>query len=113
MNRIFLVGRLTKDPEKKVFEENDKVMARFIMAVDKEYKNSNGEKQTDFIPVVLWGKRAEVALEYLKKGDMISLCGKLNCRSYDDDQGVRRYISEVIAESFQFIESKNKENQVG
>lgn len=113
MNRIFLVGRLTKDPEKKVFEESEKVMTRFVMAVDREYKNSSGEKQTDFIPIVLWGKRADIASEYLKKGDLIGLCGKLNCRSYDDDQGVRRYISEVIAESFQFMESKRKENQVG
>jgi len=77
MNRIFLIGRLTKDPETKVFESTGKTVTRFTFAVDRTYKNSIGEIETDFIPVVLWGKRTEVVSTYMKKGNQISLGGKL------------------------------------
>lgn len=109
MNRIILIGRLTKDPEKKVIEESGKTITRFTIAVEREYKNPNGDRDVDFIPIVLWGRKAEVAAEYLKKGSLISICGRLTNRSYEDDQGIRRYISEVVADSFQFIEGKKND----
>ncbi|OPJ65091.1 single-stranded DNA-binding protein [Clostridium oryzae] len=110
MNRIILVGRLTKDPEQRMIEDKNKLMAKFTLAVDRGFKNAEGEREADFIPIVLWGKRAEVAMEFLQKGSLISICGRLNCRSYEDSQGIRRYVSEVIGESFQFIDNIKTEN---
>ncbi len=109
MNRIILIGRLTKDPDSKVIEETGKTITRFTIAVEREYKNQNGDRDVDFIPVVLWGRKAEVAAEFLKKGSLISVCGRLANRSYEDDQGIRRYVSEVVADSFQFIENRRPE----
>lgn len=106
MNRIILIGRLTKDPDKKVIEDTGKTITRFTIAVEREYRNSNGDREVDFIPIVLWGKRAEVAAEFLTKGSLISVCGRLANRNFEDEQGVKRYISEVVADSFQFIELK-------
>ena len=112
MNRIFLIGRLTKDPETKVFEATGRTVTRFTLAVDRTYKNSNGEKETDFIPIVLWGKRAEVISEYMKKGNLISLSGKLQTRSYVDNNGDKKYIAEVLTDEFQFIDSKKQEEKI-
>lgn len=113
MNRIFLIGRLTKDPETKVFEETGKTVTRFTLAVDRTYKNSNGEREADFIPIVLWGKRAEVVSQYMKKGKLISLSGRLQTRSYVDNKGDKKYIAEVVTDEFQFIDSKKSEEEVG
>jgi single-strand DNA-binding protein len=113
MNRIILIGRLTKDPDKKIIEDTGKTITRFTVAVEREYRNANGDREVDFIPIVVWGKRAEVAAEFLTKGSLISVCGRLANRSFEDDQGVRRYVSEVVADSFQFIElRKADENAV-
>ncbi|MDP4089002.1 MAG: single-stranded DNA-binding protein [Bacillota bacterium] len=109
MNRIILVGRLTKGPDMKVREDTGKVITRFTIAVEREYKNPNGERDVDFIPVVLWGRKAEAAAEFMKKGSLISVCGRLANRSYEDDQGIRRYISEVVADSFQFIDTRKND----
>ena len=78
MNRIILIGRLTKDPEKRVLEDSGKILARFTIAVEREYKNASGEREVDFIPIIVWGKKAEVAAEYLTKGSLISVCGRLS-----------------------------------
>lgn len=109
MNKIILVGRLTKDPEQRVIEDKNRIMVKFILAVDRGFKNAEGEREADFIPVVLWGKRAEVAMEFLKKGSLISICGRLNSRTYEDSQGIRRYVSEVIGDSFNFIDGIKNE----
>lgn len=113
MNRIVLVGRLTKNPDTKVIEENGKVYTRFILAVDRTYKNADGERDADFIPVVLWGKRAEIISEYMSKGRMISISGRLQTRSYEDKDGTRKYIAEVLADEFQFIDSRKAEEKIG
>jgi len=112
MNRIFLIGRLTKDPETKVFEQTGKTVTRFTLAVDRNFKNSSGEKETDFIPIVLWGKRAEVVSTYMKKGSQISLGGRLQTRSYVDNNGDKKYIAEVITDEFQFIDSKKPQQEI-
>lgn len=106
MNRIVLVGRLTRDPEMKVLDDNNKVFTRITLAVDRPYKTATGEKQVDFIPVVLWGKKAEIVSEYLIKGSIISVTGRLQTRSYENGEGQRKFISEVIADEFQFMNNK-------
>lgn len=112
MNRIVLVGRLTKDPERKIIEENGKTVTRFILAVDRPYKNGKGDRDVDFIPVVLWGRKAELVCEYMTRGQMISLSGRLQTGSYEDKEGRRKYIAEVIADEFQFVGSKKIEDKV-
>ncbi len=84
MNRIILIGRLTKDPEKRILEDSGKVLTRFTIAVEREYKNANGEREVDFIPIIVWGKKAEVAADYLTKGSLISVCGRLTNRTIQD-----------------------------
>lgn len=109
MNRIVLVGRLTRDPEIKVLEDKGKTLTRFVMAVDRAFKSGNGEREADFIPVVAWGRRAEVAGQYMTKGSMVSICGRLQTRNYEDKDGNRRYVSEVVADEIRFVESKKNE----
>jgi single-strand DNA-binding protein len=112
MNRVVLIGRLTKDPEMKIFEESGKVITKFILAVERTFKNKDGEREVDYIPVSLWGKRAEIVNEYLKKGKLLSVTGRLQTRSYEDTEGKRKYVAEVIADEFQFIDSKKKEEDI-
>lgn len=112
LNRVVLIGRLTKNPEMKVFEESGRVITKFILAVERTYKNRNGEREVDFIPVSFWGKRAEVLNEHLEKGRLISITGRLQTRSYEDAEGKKKYIAEVIADEFQFIDSKKKEEGI-
>lgn len=109
MNRIVLVGRLTKDPEMKVFKESGRMVTKFILAVDRPFKNTEGEKEVDFIPVSFWGKRAEILKEHLTKGRLISVTGRLQTGNYDDKEGKKRFIAEVIADEFQFIDAKKTE----
>jgi single-strand DNA-binding protein len=109
MNRIVLLGRLTRDPEMKSIEENGKVVTKFTLAVDRPYKNAYGERGTDFIPIILWGKKAEVAAEYLVKGSLITVCGRLQTRSYEDKEGKKKFLSEVVADEFQFVEWRKAE----
>lgn len=112
MNRIVLVGRLTKDPEMKVLEDNNKVLTRIMLAVDRPYKTPAGEKQVDFIPVVLWGKKAEIVSEYLVKGSIISVTGRLQTKVYENAEGQKKFISEVIADEFQFMSSKKVNEKI-
>jgi len=104
MNKIILVGRLTRDPETK--DVNGKTVANFTVAVDRRFKNKDGQKETDFVPVVVWGKSAEFCGSYLNKGDQISLAGRLQVRNYDDRDGNKRYITEVVADEVNSLGSK-------
>jgi single-strand DNA-binding protein len=106
MNRIVLVGRLTKDPEVRVIEEKGKTVTRFTLAVDRGFKNSSGEREADFIPVVLWGRKAEVAGQYITKGSMVSICGRLQTKSYEDSEGKRKFVSEVVADEVRFVDTR-------
>lgn len=108
MNKIILIGRLTKDPETKVIEETGKVLCKLILAVDRQYKDANGDKQADFIPIVFWDKKAEIICEYMTKGRLISVSGRLQTGSYEASDGTKRYKAEVIVEDFQFIDSKKE-----
>lgn len=106
MNKIILIGNLTVDPELKYIEGLNKNCTRFVIAVDRNHKSSDGEIKADFIPVTIWGKKAEVVCKYMQKGDCISLSGRLRTGSYDDKDGNKRYISEVVADEFRFVGNK-------
>lgn len=108
MNKIILIGRLTRDPEMKIIEDSGRVFCKFTLAVERKYKSSNGERGVDFIPIVFWGKKAEVIGEYLTKGKLLSVSGRLQTGNYEASDGSKRYKAEVIAEDFQFIDSKKE-----
>ena len=105
MNHIVLLGRLVKDPEVR-YTNTGKVVCQFTIAVDRPFANQDGKKEADFIGCVLWGKSAEVAGNSLRKGQRVLVEGRLQIRSYDDNNGVKRWVSEVICNGFEFIERK-------
>ncbi|UYO61847.1 single-stranded DNA-binding protein [Acetobacterium wieringae] len=105
MNKVILVGRLTRDPEMKN-TNSGKTVTRFSLAVDRRFKNKDGQKEADFINIVVWGKQAEFASQYLSKGSQISLSGRLQVSSYDGQDGQRRYVTEVVADEITFLSSK-------
>lgn len=113
MNKIILIGRLTRDPEMKLLEDSGKTITRFTLAVDRNFKNSSGEREVDFIPVVLWGKKGEIVSEYMVKGKLLSVSGRLQTGSYEDKEGHKRYIAEVVADDFQFIDFRKQEENIG
>jgi single-strand DNA-binding protein len=106
MNKIILLGRLVKDPELRHTENGDKIYTKFTIAVQRNFRLPDGIREADFIPVKVWGKKAEVIVKYLKKGSLITLSGRLRTGSYEDKEGNRKYIAEVIAEDFKFLENK-------
>lgn len=107
MNKIVLIGRLTKDPELR-FTPSGKAVANFTLAVDRPFTNQQGEREADFIPIVVWGKVAESCANYIGKGSQVAIDGRLQVRTYDDKEGQRRWMTEVIANSVQFLDSKGK-----
>ncbi len=108
MNRVILVGRLTKSPDVKN-TTTGKAVANFTLAVDRRFKNKDGQKEADFVPIVVWGKQAEFAGQYLSKGSQIGVSGRLQVRSYDDKDGNRRYVTEVVADEINFINTNKKD----
>lgn len=106
MNKIVLLGQIIKDPELKVIEGLDRSCTRFIIAVERNFRSADGTIKSDFIPVTFWGKKAEIVVQYLKKGDYISLSGRLRTGSYEDNEGNKKYIAEVVAEEFKFVKNK-------
>ena len=105
LNRITVIGRLTKDPELRS-TSNGVAVATFTIAVDRQYKSQNGEKETDFIPIVVWRGLAETCSKYLSKGNMVAIDGRLQIRNYENDKGERRTIAEIVAENAQFLTPK-------
>ena len=105
MNRAMLVGRLTAKPELR-YTSSNLPFARFSVAVNRTYSNAQGERETDFINVVVWRKQAENVCNFLNKGSLVSVEGRIQTGSYDDKDGNKRYTMEVVADSVQFLESK-------
>lgn len=105
MNKVILMGRLTKDPEVR-YTQTGKVITQFILAVDRPFKDADGNKETDFIPVVAWGKAAELVGNSCQKGHRLLVDGRLQIRSYEVKEGGKRWATEVIANSVEFIERK-------
>lgn len=103
MNKIVLLGKLIKDPELRSLEDSDKIFTRFIIAVERNFKSQDGTRKSDLIPVTMWGRKAEVICQYMKRGSYISLSGRLKTGSYEDKDGNKKYIAEVVAEDFKFV----------
>lgn len=108
MNQTCLVGRLTKDVELKYTSSNQAVAA-FTLAVNRTFKNANGEREVDFINCVIWRQAAENLANWVKKGNLIGITGRIQTRNYENQQGQRVYVTEVIAENFQMLESRNQQ----
>lgn len=109
INNVVLVGRLTRAVDLR-YTSNGTAYASFTLAVDRDFKNQNGEKETDFINCVMWRKPAENLANYTKKGSLIGIEGRIQTRNYDNQQGQRVYITEVLAERFHFLESAKTAN---
>ena len=104
MNVTVLIGRLTKEVTLRYVPSTGKAVANFSIAVDRPYTSKTGEKLTDFFNIVVWGKQAENCANYLDKGRLVGIKGTLENRSYDTQNGEKRYITEIIAENVQFLE---------
>ena len=107
MNKANLVGRLTKDPELRSTPDGNQV-GNFTIAVRSIWKNANGERKVDFIPIVVWRKQAEVCSQYLTKGSLVSVEGRIQVRSFERD-GRMQWMTEVVADSVQFLDRRNPE----
>lgn len=106
MNRVVLVGRLTRDPELK-YTGTGVAVANFTIAINRPFKNQAGEQEADFINCVIWRKPAENLANYMKKGSQIGVDGRLQSRTYEGNDGKTVFVTEVVADSVQFLESKN------
>lgn len=106
INNVVLVGRLTKDPDLK-YTGNGQAAASFTLAVNRSFKNANGDREADFINCVIWRKSAETLANYARKGTLLGVTGRIQTRNYENQQGQRVYVTEVVVENFQLLESKN------
>lgn len=109
INNVVVVGRLTRAVDLR-YTSNGTAYASFTLATDRDFKNQNGEKETDFINCVMWRKPAENLANYTKKGSLIGIEGRIQTRNYDNQQGQRVYVTEVLAERFHFLESSKTAN---
>ena len=110
MNKVILIGNLTKDPEQSYTPSNICV-CRFTVAVNRSYSSQNGDKQTDFLPVVCWRNQAENCAKHLKKGSKVGVSGSIQTRTYADANGVRRYVTEIVADEVQFLSTRNENGE--
>jgi single-strand DNA-binding protein len=106
LNRVVLIGRLTRDPELR-YTQTGVAVASFTLAVDRNYKNAKGERETDFIPCVVYRQLAELCANYLSKGKLAAIDGRIQVRSYEGQDGQRRYVTEVIGENVRFLSPKD------
>lgn len=109
MNKVILMGRLTKDPDMR--GEGTNLVARYSLAVDRRFKDNDGNYQTDFINIVVFGKGAEFAEKYLKKGTKVVVTGRIQTGSYTNKEGAKIYTTDVIVEDQEFAESKSSGTQ--
>lgn len=105
LNRVILIGRLTKDPELR-YTQNGLAIASFTLAVNRMRTNQQGEREADFIPIIVWQKQAENCANYLGKGSLVAVEGRLQVRTFDDKEGQRRWITEVVAENVRFLDRR-------
>ena len=110
MNKVILIGRLTKDPE--LIKTNSGLSyVQFNLAVNRNYTNKSGERQADFINCVVWRVQADYLAKYIKKGGLIVIEGEIQTRTYDDKNGTKKYITEVLCNSIEFLESKSQQSK--
>lgn len=107
MNKVVLIGRLTKDPELKYTPGTGTAVATFTLAIDRRTSSKDGQKEADFINIVTWNKTAELVANYVSKGRLLGVSGRIQTRSYDAKDGTKRYITEVVADEVQFLDKGN------
>ncbi len=112
LNRVILIGRLTADPELR-YTQSGTAVANFRIAVDRPFTNQSGERETDFIPIVVWDKQAETCANYLNKGRLVAVDGRMQVRSYDAQDGSRRWVTEVVAQDVRFLDWGRQSDQEG
>lgn len=110
LNKVALVGRLTKDPEVRYTSDNQTAIAKFTIAVDRTFKR-DGQPSADFIPIVVFGKSAENCGKYIKKGRMVAVSGRIQTRNWDDQDGKRHYVTEVISDEVDFLDKPKDSGQ--
>ena len=106
-NRVILIGRTTADPNLNYTPNTGKAVTTFKLAVNRQFK----QNEADFIPIVVWDKAAENCANYLKKGSLCAVDGRIQTRSYDDAKGQKKYITEIVAENVRFLDSKQKQGE--
>ena len=105
INNVVLVGRVTRDPELRYTPQNQAV-ATFSLAVNRQFKNASGEREADFINCVIWRQQAENFANWAKKGALVGITGRIQTRNYENQQGQRVYVTEIVADNFQMLESR-------
>ena len=110
MNKVILIGRLTRNPELRYTGSNTPV-ATFSLAVNRPFTNQNGEREADFINCVVWRKLAETVKNYLFQGSQVAVEGRIQTRKYQNDKGENKYITEILAENVEFLDSKSKREE--
>lgn len=106
MNKVILMGRLTKDPELKYTSVNNTPVCTFTLAIDRRFQKPGEERQADFIQVVAWNKTAEFCGKYFQKGRQVAVTGRIQTRSWDDNEGKKHYTTEVVIDEAYFADSK-------
>lgn len=106
MNKVILMGRLTRDPEVRYTQTNNTLVASFSLAVNRRFARQGEERQADFINIVAWSKTGEFCSKYFKKGQQVGVIGRMQTRTWDDDQGQKHYVTEVVAEEAYFADSR-------
>jgi len=107
LNRVILIGRLTRDPELR-YTPSGVAVTQFTVAVDRPFTSQGGEREADFIPVVTWRQLAETCANYLRKGRLVAVEGRIQVRNYENNEGKRVYVTEVIADNVRFLESSRE-----
>ena len=110
LNRVILIGRLTRDPEMR-YTPSGVAVTQFTLAVDRPFTNSAGEREADFIPIVVWRQLAETCANYLRKGRLAAVEGRIQVRHYDNNEGRRVYVTEVVADNVRFLEPPNRDGR--
>ena len=110
MNVAMIIGRLVADPELRYIPSTGKAVATFSMAADRGFTGKDGQKQTDFFNIVVWGKIAENCANYLAKGRLAAIKGSIQNRSYEDNNGAKKYITEIVADEVQFLDKKKEDS---
>ena len=106
MNKVILMGRLTRDPEVRYTQTNNTLVCNYSLAVNRRFARQGEERQADFFNVVAWGKTGEFCSKYFKKGQQVGVIGRLQTRNWDDENGQKRYATEVVAEEVYFADSR-------
>ena len=113
MNKVILMGRLTKDPEVRYTQTNNTLVSSFALAVNRRFARPGEERQADFVNIVAWSKLGEFCSKYFKKGQQVGVIGRIQTRTWDDEQGQKHYVTEVIAEEAYFADSKKDQDSQG